>query len=201
MKLYHMSDTLQSGDVLASDYKRNAGLAEPFVRALQCSRDVFYAMILNAYYVGEVLARYDMRGMPTNETKWACEGLFEYIRRTEFPEKCSRLKSNYYFDTLESCKKLYLEGWKNASAEEKQKIRLFEVEVDGRNCKYDMQLFDRAYDLLADLESPDGIAEIYEIARAYYRGDCTENSVMEILSEGKAVAMQEISTSFTYTDS
>ena len=135
-----------------------------------------------------------MNGMPTNETKWACEGLFEYIRRTEFPDQCSRLKSNYYYDTLENCKKLYFEDWGNASEEERQKIRLFEVEVDGKMCKYDMILFDKAFDLLADLESPDGIAEIYDIARAYFRGTFSQDSIIEILSDGKATAIKDIST-------
>ena len=194
MKLYHMSDSLSVGTELVPDYKRNAGLAEPFVKALQLNQDVFFAMMLNAFYFGEVLAKYKMNGMPTNETKWACEGLFEYIRRTEFPDQCSRLKSNYYYDTLENCKKLYFEDWGNASEEERQKIRLFEVEVDGKMCKYDMILFDKAFDLLADLESPDGIAEIYDIARAYFRGTFSQDSIIEILSDGKATAIKDIST-------
>lgn len=192
MKLYHMSDSLQVGAELVSDYKHNSGLAEPFIKALQFNRNVFYAMILNASYVGEVLAKYKMSGMPTNETKWACEGLFEFIRRTEFPDKCSRLKSNYYYDTLESCKKLFYEGWGNAPEDEREKIRLFEVEVEGRICKYDMVLFDKAYDLLGNLDSPDGMKEIFDIARAYFRGDCTQDAVMEILSDGKAMAVNDI---------
>lgn len=132
-----------------------------------------------------------------HETKWACEGLFEYIRRTEFPDKCSRLKSNYYYDTLENCKKLYFEDWGNASEEERRKIRLFEVEVDGDICKCDMTLFDKAYDLLADLESPDGVAEIYDIARAYFQGTLSRDYIIEILSEGKAIAINDISTLLT----
>lgn len=194
MKLYHMSDSLQVGTELVSDYKQNADLAEPFVKALQLNRDVFYAMILNAYYLGEVLAKYKMSGMPTNETKWACEGLFEFIRRTEFPDKCSRLQSIFYYDTLENCKKLYYEGWANASEEKKQQMRLFEVEVEGRICKCDMALFDKAYDLLDDLKAPNGIDEIYDVARAYFRGDCSQDSIIEILSDGKATAIEDIST-------
>ena len=194
MKLYHMSDSLSVGTELVPDYKHNAGLAEPFVRALQFNQDVFFAMILNAFYVGEVLAKYKMSGMPTNETKWACEGIFEFIRRTEFPDKCSRLESNYFYDTLENCKKLYYEDWGNAPEEERQKIRLFEVEVDGKMCKYDMVLFDKAFDLLADLESPDGITEIFDIARDYFRGTLTQDSVIEILSDGKATANKDITS-------
>lgn len=197
MKFFHMSDSLQVGMELVLDYKRNAGLAEPFVKALQFNQDVFFAMILNAFYFGEVLAKYKMTGMPTNETKWACEGLFEYIRRTEFPDKCSRLKSNYFYDSLENCKKLYFEGWANASEEKRQKIRLYEVEVEGRICKYDMVLFDKAYDLLAELESSNGITEIYDIARSYFRGECSQDSIIEILSDGKATAIEDIGTLLT----
>ena len=36
-------------------YKRNAGLAEPFVKALQLNQDVFFAMMLNAFYLERYL--------------------------------------------------------------------------------------------------------------------------------------------------
>ena len=55
MKLYHMSDSLSVGTELVPDYKRNAGLAEPFVKALQLNQDVFFAMMLNAFYLERYL--------------------------------------------------------------------------------------------------------------------------------------------------
>ena len=55
MKLYHMSDSLTVEEELISDYKHNAGLAEPFVKALQFNQDVFFAMLLNDFTLAKYL--------------------------------------------------------------------------------------------------------------------------------------------------
>ena len=192
MILYHMSETLQLGDEVKLDYKEYSDLAEPFVKALNFSNDAFYGMFMNANYVGNVLAKYNLKGMPTHEIKWATEGIFEYIRRKEFPEKCSRLTSIYYFDDIEKCKKLYTEDLENATPEEKEKIKLFEMEVSGNILECDMTLFDEALDLVWDLEDPDQLEEIFEIARRYFRGEKGDEPVMEIISDGIAVAKRDI---------
>lgn len=192
MILYHMSETLQLGDEVKLDYKEYSDLAEPFVKALNFSYDAFYGMFMNANYVGNVLAKYNLKGMPTHEIKWATEGIFEYIRRKECPEKCNRLNSIYYFDDIDKCKKLYTEDWENATPEEKGKIKLFEMEVSGNILECDMTLFDEAFDLVWDLEHPDQLGEIFEIARKYFRGEKGDEPVMEIISDGKAVAKRDI---------
>ena len=192
MILYHMSETLQLGDEIKLDYKEYSDLAEPFVKALNFSYDAFYGMFMNASYVGSVLAKYNLKGMPTHEIKWATEGIFEYIRRKEFPEKCSRLTSIYYFDDIEKCQKLYTEDWENATPEEKEKIKLFEMEVSGNILECDMTLFDEAFDLVWDLEHPDQLEVIFEIARRYFRGEKGDEPVMEIISDGIAVAKRDI---------
>ena len=172
-----MSETLQLGDEVKLDYKEYSDLAEPFVKALNFSYDAFYGMFMNANYVGNVLAKYNLKGMPTHEIKWATEGIFEYIRRKEFPEKC---------------KKLYTEDLENATPEEKEKIKLFEMEVSGNILECDMTLFDEALDLVWDLEDPDQLEEIFEIARRYFRGEKGDEPVMEIISDGIAVAKRDI---------
>ena len=192
MILYHMSETLQLGDEVKLDYKEYSDLAEPFVKALNFSYDAFYGMFMNANYVGNVLAKYNLKGMPTHEIKWATEGIFEYIRRKEFPEKCNRLNSIYYFDDIDKCKKLYTEDWENDTPEEKEKIKLFEMEVFGNILECDMTLFDEAFDLVWELEHPDQLEEIFEIARKYFRGEKGDEPVMEIISDGKAVAKKDI---------
>ena len=82
MKVYHMSDTLQLGMSLQRDYKKNMELTLPFVQALERSEDCFYAMFFNAKYLRAVLGKFGMKDMATNYTKWAVEGVFEYIRRS-----------------------------------------------------------------------------------------------------------------------
>ena len=192
MVLYHMSETLKLGDELKSDYKEYADLAEPFVKALQYSFDTFYGMLLTADYVGCVFAKYDLKGMPTHEIKWATEGVFEYIRRKEFPTACSRLQSNYYFDNIDNCKELFIEDWENATQEEKDRIRLFEIERTGNISKCDMRLFDEAFDLMYDLKCPEDLEKIKNLARKYFSGEKGEDYVMEIIGDGVAVAKKDI---------
>lgn len=192
MVLYHMSETLKIGDELKSDYKEYADLAEPFIKALEYSFDTFYGMLLTADYMGCVFAKYDLKGMPTHEIKWATEGVFEYVRRKEFPDACSRLQSNYYFDNLDNCKELFIEDWENATQEEKNRIRLFEIELNGNTLKCDMRLFDEAFDLMYDLKCPEDLEKIKDLARKYFSGEKGEDYIMEIISDSAAVAKKDI---------
>ena len=85
MILYHMSESLEEGKELTPDYRKNASLIEPFVRALNTSVEMFQILMLNADYFGSVLAKYNLGGMPTHEIKWGTEGIFEYVRRKNSP--------------------------------------------------------------------------------------------------------------------
>lgn len=107
MKLYHISDTLKLGETMSQDYKNNLELVVPFVKALEKSEDCFYGMILNAKLMKSVFGKFGMRDMQTNYVKWATEGIFEYVRKTEFPESYSRLLSNYFYDNVADIKRLF----------------------------------------------------------------------------------------------
>ena len=61
-------------------------LVVPFIQALKRSEDCFYALLLNAKLMKSAFGKFGMRDMQTNYVKWATEGIFEYIRITEFPE-------------------------------------------------------------------------------------------------------------------
>jgi len=196
MILYHMSDTLKAGDTLIPDHKKNRDLVEPFVKALDTSVEQFLTLLLNAAYFGSVLAKYGLAGMPTHEIKWATEGIFEFVRRNEFPEQCGRLQSNYFYPDLKLCEELYTEDWGEAPAEERAKIKLFEVEVDGRLASYDMRLFDAAFDHLCDHSTAADVARCMELARRYFRGEKGDTPVMELLGDGKAVAVRELEIEF-----
>lgn len=193
MKVYHISETLKVNEELKLDYKNQQGLAEPFVKAMKHSFEMFYGMLLQAEYLGETLAKFDLSGMPTNETKWATEGIFEYIRRNEFPDAPCRLRANYFFKDVEQCKMLFTEHWgmdeKNPEAE---LFHLYEMELEGNYLECDMNLFDEAFDLVWRLDSPMQMMEAMNLARKYFRGDKGENAVMEIISEEKAVAKKDL---------
>lgn len=102
MILYHMSQTLKLGDELIVDYQKNMKLVQPFIQALEQSVDCFYGMVLNAKYMYAVLTKFKLWEW-SDYAKWATEGAFEFIRRTEFPESYSRMESNYFYDDLPNC--------------------------------------------------------------------------------------------------
>ena len=191
MKLFHMSQTLQLGDSLKPDYDKTTDLCQPFVQALERSEDCFYGMVLNGKYMCAVLRKFRLREW-SNYAKWATEGAFEYIRQKEFPSSYSRLKSNYFYDDLPSCKKLYEYDWGGDSEEAQEKVHLFEVDVeDIAPQRRDMNIYDEAYNAMSDKQD---VSLVLSCARRYFAGEHTADPVWEILSDKPAIAVKDIST-------
>lgn len=190
MKVYHMSDTLRLGETLSPDHKENRALAEPFVQALGRGTDCFYAMLYSAKYTKAVLQKFGQMDMQTDFVKWAVEGIFEFVRRREFPECCGRFAGGYFFGTLEECAALFANDWGSASQEERAGIRLFEMELDEETpARRDMRLFDDAYDDFWENEDLD-VAVAY--ARRYFSGGQSEQPMWEIVSAAKAKAVRDL---------
>ncbi len=190
MTVYHMSDTLHLNTELTANYRKNWELAEPFVQALEKNETCFYSVYFSAKFMSEALNRFGMADMQTDYVKWAAEGVFEYIRRKEFPESCCRLKSNYYFDSVAACRELFEIDWGRADASERAGIRLFEVELSAVHAeRHDMRLFDQAYD---DLWESDDLTGAAGYARRYFEGGQTEHPIWEIVSDQKAVAIRDL---------
>lgn len=189
MKLYHISATLQLGAEMSPDYQRCTELSQPFVQALEQGVDCFYAMVLNAKYLRAVLGKFKLREW-SDYVKWSVEGAFEYIRRTEFPQCCSRLKCNYFYGDLESCKLLYAYDWGEASEEEQAEIRLYEVAVEDEHPQIlDMRIYDEAY---AAMEEREDVPFVLACARRYFAGEQTAHPLWEILSDKPAKAVADI---------
>ncbi len=96
MIMYHISQTLLKGEALTPDGQSCAELCEPFVQALEYSKDCFVGMVLNAKYTYAVLKKYHLKEW-SNYIKWATEGIFEYTRRKEFHDSISRVNCVYYY--------------------------------------------------------------------------------------------------------
>ncbi len=189
MKLYHMSDTLKLGDEMKPDYKRCKDLSQPFVQALEQSVDCFCAMVLNAKYLRAVLAKFKLWEW-SDYIKWSVEGAFEYIRKTEFPHCCSRLRCNYFYSDLASCKILYEYDWGQASEEEQAGIHLYEVEVSDEHPQIlDMRIYDEAYTAMEERED---VQFVLDCARRYFAGKQTAEPVWEIMSDKPARAVADI---------
>lgn len=190
MKLYHMSDTLRLGDALSLDFKETMSLAQPFIQALEKSEDCFYAMVLSGKYLRAVLGKFRLREW-SDYAKWSVEGAFEYIRKTEFPNCVSRIRCNFFYDNLESCKILYAYDWGEAPEEERNQIHLFEIELDADTVeKRDMRVYDEAYDAMWE---HDDVQTVLACARRYFSGEQTAQPVWEIISDKPARAVKDIS--------
>lgn len=100
-------------------------------------------------------------------------------------------KSNYYFDNLDDFAILYQAGWAQEPEEERSKLRLYEIEMQAeRIYKFDMSIFDEAYDKMHDYKDPESVMIC---AREYFEGKNTEKPVWEIMSDCPAMAVKDIS--------
>ncbi|MGN1016027.1 MAG: hypothetical protein ACI4PL_03435 [Faecousia sp.] len=189
MILYHMSDTLKLGDEMTPDYKKTGSLAQPFIQALEKSEDCFYAMVLGGKYLRAVLGKFKLWEW-SDYVKWSVEGVFEFVRKNEFPHCVSRIKCSYFYDNLQSCKILYEYDWGQASEEERSQIHLFEMELDASAVeKRDMRIFDEAYEAMDDRED---VRTVLACARRYFAGGQTSEPVWELLSDKPARAVKDI---------
>ena len=69
MQVFHLSDTLTLGGAITPDYKRNAALAEPFVKALERGETCFWATVYSAQFLSESLDKFGMADMQTDWDK------------------------------------------------------------------------------------------------------------------------------------
>lgn len=188
MKQYHISQSLKLGETLIPRYQDFSELSEPFVLGLERGEDCFHAMLLNGKYLYAVMKRSGLREW-ADYAKWATEGLFEFVRRREFPEAVSRLACVYYYDNLDDCRRLYEDDWGEESPEEREKVRLFAVELeDAAPQRRDMSLYDLAYDAVEGLDPDAAIA----LARRYFRGEASEKPVWELLSDKPGRAVEDL---------
>jgi len=189
MLVYHISQTLSPGKILQPDFDGKSEFCQPFIQALTRSEDCFYGMLLNGKYLYAILNKVNMREW-SNYAKWATEAVFEFIRKTDFPDCYSRLNSNFFYDNLDDCQNLYASAWSDESEADRQKVRLFEIELDDpAPQKRDMMLYDEAFDAIADTQdTPHAIA----CARAYFSGKHTATPVWEIISNRPAKVSRDI---------
>lgn len=183
MILYHMSETLKLGDELKPDYLNKSTNCKPYISAMENGIDSLKIMI-------ETKCK-EQQEEWNDIVKWCVEGIFEYIRKTEFQHIPSRMKSNYYFDNLDDFAVLYQAGWAQEPEEERNKLHLYEIEMQPNHIyKFDMSVFDDAYDIMHDFKDVESVI-IY--ARKYFNGIGTEKPIWEIMNDCKAKATKDIS--------
>ncbi len=189
MILYHMSQTLQCGDELKPDFQNLHALCEPFIQALERGADCFYGMLLNGKYLYAVLCKFHLREW-ANYEKWATEGLFEFVRKHEYPDCYSRISSVFFYDNFADSKRLFWNDWGEETEEERSKVHFFEVELDdAAPQRRDMSLYDAAFDAISEKQD---LEAALSYARQYFAGQQSDAPIWEILSNKKAVACRDI---------
>ncbi len=189
MIVYHMSQMLKLGEKMKNDFEKKAELTLPFVQALEKSIDYFYDVVIHGQskrMVPEKLIGLDH----SDYMKWCVEGVFEFVRKTEFPDCPSRMNCKYFFDTLENFKILYEAGWKQESEEERAKIHLYEIELDDVTPKkFDMVIYDEAFDAMAENQD---VETVLSCARRYFSKAHSAAPVWEVVSDQSAQATKDI---------
>lgn len=181
MRVYHMSQTLQLGNKLKAGYRGNTECCNMFMKALEHSESYLQSMIADMKLPNDEWREY---------VKWCVEGVFEFVRKTEFPSLPSRLDCSYFFDSLDYFKTLYEAGWAQEPEEERAKIRLFEIELNEDDpIKCDMCIFDETYDIMLDTKN---ISAVLGCARRYFSGQPSAAPIWEIMSDKDAIATIDI---------
>lgn len=134
MKAYHMSQTLQVGDKLKAGYKRNEIRCREVISTLEQSEQCLETTIASMKLQGDEWREY---------VKWCVEGIFEFVRETEFSFLPSRLNCSYYFDNIIKCY-MKLAGLRNRKKRERKfdflRLTLKKRNLQNMICFFSMKL-------------------------------------------------------------
>lgn len=190
MKLYHYSvDSYKGAEHLTNDYKNNYRFAEPYILALRESADVFRAVFLATMYMSREVTALNLRKYE-NYQKDAVEGIFEYVRETEFPKDASRLRCVYYCESEKEALAYAEEDCFADGLFTKEQVVLLEVEVDeDRVRRYDQVFFNRALQAIEKNE----IDSVFACARQYFSCQRSEHPLIEVVADGDNHVLRSIS--------
>lgn len=191
MILYHYSvDSYQSGEKLIDDFKKQYRFAEPFLLSLQRGEECFWGTFFAAMSYSRELCALGLR-KHENYIKDAVEGIFEYIRITEFPDtSASRVGCVYYCESKEAALQYLKDDCIDNGDFTVDQVKLLEVEVDEKTVyKYDQAFFNEASDVME--ESRD-LEHVMKLARSYYSLKRSDNPLIEVLAYGDNHIVKEI---------
>ena len=194
MILYPYSvESYQSGDSLYNDFKKLHRFVEPFLFALQKSEECFWSTYFSIMAYSRELCALGLRKRE-NYLKDAIEGVFEYIRQTEFADdSVSRIGCVYYCETKEEAITYLNDDCINSGEFTVAQVKLLEVEVEDDSVyRYDQSFYNQA-EYIMEMERD--LRKVEELARKYFSKERTEEPLIEILSDGKNKILREISLS------
>lgn len=182
MILFHYSvDSYTDSPSLTNDFAGHYKYAEPFLLALERGRTVFDAVFYSAMYASRDLVDLGLR-KNENYRKDAVEGIFEYVRRTEFAGvPVSRLHCVYYCASLEEARKYAYDDALRDGGFTKEQVKLLTVETpEERAYAYDQQFYNATKEEI----DKNNVDAVFALARKYFALERTESPLIEILSDG-----------------
>jgi hypothetical protein len=191
MILYHYSvDSYRSGEKLINDFKKQYRFAEPFLLALQKSEECFWGTFFAAMSYSRELCALGLR-KHENYIKDAVEGIFEYIRISEFADfSASRVGCVYYCESKAEALQYLKDDCIDNGDFTVDQVKLLEVEVDEKTVfKYDQTFFNEASDVMEERRD---LEHVMNLARRYFSLERSDNPLIEILAYGDNRIVNEI---------
>lgn len=189
MKLYHYSvDSYQGAKQLTNDYKNNYQFAEPYILALRESREVFNAVFFATMYMSREIKALGLRKYENYE-KDAVEGIFEYVRETEFPGNTSRLRCVYYCESEQEALAYAKEDCFFDGLFTKDQVALLEVEVEDSSIRRYDQFY---YNLALEAIKKHNIDSVFAYARQYYSCQRSDHPLIEVVADGSNIVLRTI---------
>ena len=189
MKLYHYSvDSYQGAKHLTNDYKNNYQFAEPYILALRESREVFDAVFFATMYMSREVKALGLRKYE-NYQKDAVEGIFEYVRETEFSKDTSRLRCVYYCESEQEAFAYAQEDCFADGLFTKDQVILLEVEVEDNSIRrYDQSYYNLALEAMKEHKTD----SVFTYARLYFSGQLSDNPLIEVVADGSNTVLRTI---------
>ena len=189
MKLYHYSvDSYQGAKHLTNDYKNNYQFAEPYILALRESREVFKAVFFATMYMSREVKALGLRKYE-NYQKDAVEGIFEYVRETEFPNDTSRLRCVYYCESEQEALDYAQDDCLSNGLFTTEQVVLLEVEVEeSRIRRYDQSF----YNLASEAIERNDIDSAFAYARQYFSCQRSNSPLIEVVADGDNRVLRSI---------
>lgn len=189
MRLYHYSvDSYKGAKHLTNDYKNNYQFAEPYILALRESREMFNAVFFATMYMSREVKALGLRKYE-NYQKDAVEGIFEYVRETEFPNDTSRLRCVYYCESEKEALDYAQDDCISNGLFTKEQVVLLEVEVEeSRIRRYDQSF----YNLASDAIEQNDIDSVFAYARQYFSCQRSNNPLIEVVADGNNNVLRNI---------
>ena len=167
---YHVSSYIRPGQILTHATKNNYDYC-CYVSTCEPST---YKEFLDIYQ--KLCLSNAERNSGRKADKWACEAIFDYVRRTEFPKMPSRIWGIYLTDSMEAAEEFL------RTERDSQRAHIYEVQLPEKATvfSFDMDIFTKAHDNISEnLGNESSYAFAIEQAREYWRS--TGGKIIELL--------------------